>query len=140
MALPDDDHPLTGAFAAIDADHEVVGCVRVAPEAPPRDVVRAGDEAGPFWRLRGMATRSDLRNAGIGTQVLGRAIAYVADQGGGLLWCNARVPALGLYRRAGFMEHGAVWEEPEIGPHIIMWRMVVGAIATGSAVETDDLR
>jgi predicted GNAT family N-acyltransferase len=71
-----------------------------------------------------MATREDVRNLGIGSQVLGRAIRHVTEHGGGLLWCNARVPAMNLYRRAEFMEHGHAWEDPDIGAHVVMWRLV----------------
>jgi GNAT superfamily N-acetyltransferase len=71
-----------------------------------------------------MATREDVRRAGIGGAVLGRIIDHVAGHGGGLLWCNARVPAVNLYRRAGFVEHGPVWNDPAIGPHVVMWRLV----------------
>jgi predicted GNAT family N-acyltransferase len=48
----------------------------------------------------------------------------VADHGAGVIWCNARVPAIGFYRRGGFVAQGDVWEEPEIGPHVVMWRLV----------------
>ena len=71
-----------------------------------------------------MATREDLRNQGIGGAVLSRAIDHVVEHGGGLLWCNARVPAMSLYRRAGFVEHGDPWDDPDIGPHVVMWRIV----------------
>ena len=71
-----------------------------------------------------MATRHDLRGRGIGAAVLGRAVAHVAGHGGGLLWCNARLPAVPLYRRAGFFEVGEPWDDPEIGPHVVMWRLV----------------
>ncbi len=71
-----------------------------------------------------MATRDDVRNIGIGSAVLGRVIDYVAERGGGILWCNARLPAMNLYRRAGFVEQGDAWEDPDIGPHVVMWRFV----------------
>ncbi len=51
-------------------------------------------------------------------------IAHVAEHGGGMLWCNARLPALPLYRRAGFAEAGEPWDDPELGPHVVMWRAV----------------
>jgi predicted GNAT family N-acyltransferase len=56
--------------------------------------------------------------------VLGYAIGHVAKQGGGVLWCQARVPARRFYERAGFVPAGAEWLEPQIGPHIAMWREV----------------
>jgi predicted GNAT family N-acyltransferase len=71
-----------------------------------------------------MATREDVRNDGIGTALLRRVVRHVADDGGGLIWCNARVPAMHFYRRDGFVAHGDVWEDPDIGPHVVMWRTV----------------
>jgi GNAT superfamily N-acetyltransferase len=91
----------------------------VMPEAPPWDV---GVDDG--WRLRGMATRPDSRGQGLGSRVLDLLISHVADHEGGLLWCNARTPALALYERAGFQPRGEVFELPEIGPHQVMWRIV----------------
>jgi GNAT superfamily N-acetyltransferase len=127
MALADDDDPSTGTFGAFNEDEAVVGTVRVAPDPPPFPVDTYGSSDSLSWRLRGMATREDLRNAGIGTAVLNRAVDHVADKGGGLLWCHARVPALNLYRRAGFVVHGDLWEEDDIGPHLVMWRWVAAA-------------
>jgi GNAT superfamily N-acetyltransferase len=88
-------------------------------EPPPWD---PGCEDG--WRLRGMATRADARRRGFGRQILDLLIGHVADRGGGLLWCNARTPALHLYERADFLPRGDVFELPEIGPHLLMWRIV----------------
>ncbi len=122
--LPGDDDPATAAFAALGEDGEVLSVARVGPEPAPfavEDVARAGL---PEWRLRGMATRADLRGRGIGSAVLDAVIAHVAAEGGGLLWCNARVPAVGLYRRFGFLTWGEEWVEPVIGPHVVMWREV----------------
>jgi GNAT superfamily N-acetyltransferase len=124
LALPDDDEPLPGSLAAFNEDEEIVGTVRVAPARPPFPVRTHTAADSPSWRVRGMATREDARNLGIGSAVLSRAVQHVAEHGGGLLWCNARVPAVNLYRRAGFVEHGEVWEEPDIGPHVVMWRSV----------------
>ncbi len=56
--------------------------------------------------------------------MLGAAVSHVADRGGGLLWCNARLPAVTLYTRAGFVEVGEPWTDPVIGPHVVMWRTV----------------
>ncbi len=126
QALDDDDAPTTATFAAIDGNGAVIGTVRVAEEPPPFDPAGLEPEFGLVraWRLRGMATRPDRRNAGIGSALLGVAIDHVAIHGGGLLWCNARTTATTLYRRAGLKEFGQVWEEPHIGPHVVMWRMV----------------
>jgi GNAT superfamily N-acetyltransferase len=112
-----DDMPDTAAFAARDADGALVGTAIVYPEACPWLPERRG-----AWRLRGMATDEGSRSAGIGTRVIHAIVGHVAAEGGTLVWCNARVPARRFYERAGFVAHGDVWDEPEIGPHIAMWR------------------
>ncbi len=123
QALPDDDDPSTVTFAVRDPDGAVVSTARVARSVLPA-ALDPPPAPGPVWRLRGMATREDRRHRGIGSAVLGRVIAQVAEGGGGVLWCNARLPALPLYRRAGFAEAGEPWDEPELGPHVVMWRAV----------------
>lgn len=117
--LPDDFAPTTVAFAARTDDDVVVSVARLTPEPPPFERERAQG-----WRLRAMATAPSVRNQGVGGAVLDAVIAYIAAQGGGTLWCNARVAAKGLYARAGLETWGEEWEEPEIGPHVVMWRTV----------------
>ncbi len=67
-----------------------------------------------------MATDETMRGKGVGAAVLTAAIGHVAGAGGGRLWCNARVPAVGFYRHFGLCPVGEEWEEPDIGPHIAM--------------------
>ena len=119
LRLPGDDAAETGHFAALDGGGEVRGTASVRREAPPWAPAAAG-----AWRLRGMATAEGYRGRGIGGAVLAAVIGHVADHGGGLLWCNARLPAVEFYRRAGFETRGEAWEEPEIGPHVAMARLV----------------
>jgi GNAT superfamily N-acetyltransferase len=93
----------------------LTGSVATAPAAPRRP---------DGWRLRGMATVDEWRGRGAGAGVLASLIDHVAQHGGGVLWCFARVPAFSFYRRAGFVERGDRWDEPVIGPHALMWRTV----------------
>lgn len=118
LSLPGDDDLDTGHFAALDAG-VVVGTASVRREAAPW-----APEVSPSWRLRGMATTEDRRSQGVGTAVLEAAIDHVRAHGGGLVWCNARVPAVRFYQRAGFVTRGQAWEEPVIGPHVAMQIMV----------------
>jgi len=74
-----------------------------------------------------MATAPEWRRRGVGSALLAAVIDHVATNGGGLLWCNARLGALGFYERAGFQARGDAWEEPVIGPHVAMWRFVAPA-------------
>jgi len=76
------------------------------------------------WRLRGMATAPEWRGMGVGRAMVGAVFDHVAAGGGALLWCNARLAAVGFYERAGMTTTGDVWEEPVIGPHIAMFVQV----------------
>jgi ribosomal protein S18 acetylase RimI-like enzyme len=119
MVFPGDTEPDTAHMAAL-IDDEVVAVGTVGRQSSPG----AGQETaapGPSaWRIRGMATADGFRNRGLGRAVLDALLAHVASHGGGLVWCNARVPAVSFYRRAGFETRGDPWEEPHIGPHIVM--------------------
>ncbi|HZU73510.1 MAG TPA: GNAT family N-acetyltransferase [Acidimicrobiales bacterium] len=106
--------PTTAHFCAW-AGGEIVGVGTVWPEAPPW---RPGGTGA--WRLRGMATDPGWRSLGVGRLVLEAALGHVRAQGGNLLWCNARLRAVGFYQRAGLRTVGERWEEPGIGPHIAM--------------------
>lgn len=127
VGLPDDEDPTTAAFAAVAGSGELLSVARVTREVAPFPTPGLESAGTPAWRLRGMATQPAARNQGLGSAVVRTVIAHVSAQGGGLLWCNARVPAVGLYRRAGFTTYGDEWLDPDIGPHIVMWRLVAAA-------------
>jgi predicted GNAT family N-acyltransferase len=116
---PGDDDPRSAHAAVVSGDDEVVAVGTVLPEAPPWEPQRHHG-----WRIRGMATRDEARRRGLGGLVLAALLDHVATRGGGLVWCNARVPARTLYARAGFIARGQVFDIPGIGPHIHMWRTV----------------
>ncbi|MGH9307562.1 MAG: GNAT family N-acetyltransferase [Acidimicrobiales bacterium] len=128
MALDGDDDPDSAHFAAL-CDGQVVTTASVRPEAPPWE-----PDHPLSWRLRGMATTGEHRNQGIGGRVLGAVVKHVQQGGGGLLWCNARLPALPFYRRAGFVARGEAWVDPTIGPHIAM-EMAVPAYDAATVTE-----
>lgn len=119
-SCPDDHLPETVALGAVTGDDEVIGVARITPQAPPFQPDHA---AG--WRLRGMAVSPEVRNMGVGAALLTGLIAHIAGAGGGVLWCNARVSARGLYERGGMQRWGEIWEEPRIGPHVVMWRNIL---------------
>ena len=82
---------------------------------------RAGGLAGG-WRLRGMATDADVRGTGFGAALLNGCVEHVTTSGGAELWCNARLSAVGFYRRAGFEVLSEEFDVPGIGPHVVMAR------------------
>lgn len=150
VVLPGDDDPDTAFFAARDAaTGRVLATGSVRPEAPPwepparhargrvgtggRPDVPAdarpgsGGEGPGAWRLRAMATADGRRGQGLGGRVLEAAIDHVGADGGGLLWCAARIRAVPFYERAGFTTLGDPYEEPDIGTHVLMRRIVPAA-------------
>lgn len=89
------------------------------PEPAPWPV---GIRDGPCWRIRGMATHPGRRGRGHGRAVLDELLRRSARHGGGLVWCNARVPAVTFYLRAGFEPVGPTFVLPVIGEHQAMQR------------------
>ncbi|MGA2209668.1 MAG: GNAT family N-acetyltransferase [Acidimicrobiales bacterium] len=126
MVMFGDDGSDTGIYGAvIESTGELVGTANVRRDPPPEGLL---DDVAPgtdpqCWRLRGMATRADLRSQGIGRRVLDACVGHVAERGGGFLWCNARVPAQQFYERAGFHPWGEEFESVGIA-HVVMWRNV----------------
>lgn len=111
-----DDAPDTrhaGAFAG----QSLVGIASVCVEDLPD-----GRDAGACWRLRGMATVPSLRHAGAGRALLEHCFAHIRQQQGRLLWCNARLVAVGFYERLGFVAEGEQFDIDPIGPHYVMTR------------------
>jgi len=84
------------------------------------------DAPNPGWRLRGMATAADVRGAGFGAALLAACVEHVAASEGAELWCNARMTAVGFYRRAGFEVVSDEFDVPGIGAHVVM---AVGMLA-----------
>ena len=119
-----DDHPETLHLGAFDGDR-LVAIASLYREARPHKSGRSG------WRLRGMATDPDRLGRGFATAVLAESVAHVAAGGGGELWCNARVSALGFYLRCGFEVDGDEFDIDGIGPHVVVTRVVEPVAAPG---------
>jgi GNAT superfamily N-acetyltransferase len=105
LAEHDDSAPGARAFAAFDPAGRVVG-TGVVSRRPPG------------WQVRAMAVDPSCRGQGIGSEILAAILAHVRSAGGGLVWCNARTPAVALYERAGFVAVGTPFDLPHIGPHL----------------------
>ena len=96
------------AFGAF-ADDELAAVGLIGAEGEPGD-----------WRVRGMATRPGARGRGAGTAVLQALVEHAIAHGATRVWCNARIRALTLYQRAGFVIASEEFEPPDIGPHYRM--------------------
>ena len=75
------------------------------------------------FRIRGMAVLPDHRNKGIGSDIVKGLQEYAKSQGSGI-WCNARVRAVPMYERCGFIVISDVYDIEGIGPHYDMeWKL-----------------
>lgn len=99
-------------LAARTSGGELVGVVRFSPAPCPwRPDARAP------WQLRGMATAPSARRTGAGRSLVTEGLARIAADGGDLVWCDARVAAVGFYERMGFVVVTEQFDKPEGGPH-----------------------
>jgi predicted GNAT family N-acyltransferase len=109
-----DEDPATFHLAA-SIDDRVVGVVRFSPAPCPwRPLARAA------WQLRGMATEAAVRGSGAGRAMVEDGLRRVAERGGDVVWCDARVSAVGFYERMGFTVVTDEYDKPGIGPHVGM--------------------
>lgn len=69
-----------------------------APGSPPAD--------RPLWHLRSVATEPAHQRTGLGRVLMQAVLDHVAGHGGGVLWCNARTPAVPFYQRIGLATYG----------------------------------
>jgi GNAT superfamily N-acetyltransferase len=118
--FPGDSSPETQHFGAFDGG-QLIGVASIyrapLPERP---------EAAGAWQLRGMATLPEVQGRGFGRALVEACLAAVRGAGGTILWCNARTPAAGFYRRQEFAGIGEEFEIPTAGPHLRMWRDLRG--------------
>jgi GNAT superfamily N-acetyltransferase len=80
-------------------------------------------EGEAAWQLRGMATLPAFRGKGVGRavlEVMEAGFNGTPGCGGALLWCNARVPAVGFYETMGWRVVSGQFEIPTAGPHVKM--------------------
>ncbi|GEM_PF-140739 len=76
------------------------------------------------WRLRGMATLETVRGEGHGRRLVEMAIEYIALNGGGDLWFNARPEVQEFYEKLGFQVEGEPYEIGLDGARIFMWKTI----------------
>ncbi|HEY8665548.1 MAG TPA: GNAT family N-acetyltransferase [Tepidisphaeraceae bacterium] len=78
-------------------------------------------ESEPAWQLRGMATEDGYRGLGIGRSMLELAEGLLNKRRiAKLMWCNARVLAMGFYRKMGWEVVSEQFDIPTAGPHVRM--------------------
>jgi len=111
--LEHDDDPDTRHFGAFDGP-ALFGVATFFPEPCP---LRPGPHG---WRLRGMATLPGMQGRGAGRALVAEGIRVARADGAALMWCNARVGALGFYEKLGFAAVGDEFRLPGSGLHYLM--------------------
>jgi GNAT superfamily N-acetyltransferase len=76
------------------------------------------------YRLRGMATLPEFQKRGFSQALLKTAFPIIKQNMCKILWCNARVSALGFYEKVGFTIESQEFEIPGIGPHVLMKKII----------------
>lgn len=114
--FPGDDAPTSRHFGAY-LDQRQVG-VATIHFVPRLDV----PDFDPAYQLRGMATVENVRGQGVGSALLAACVEEARRHGAQWIWCNARTPAAGFYKRHGFAVQGGIFDVPMAGPHCRMFR------------------
>ncbi|MBL7942607.1 MAG: GNAT family N-acetyltransferase [Flavobacteriales bacterium] len=73
------------------------------------------------YRLRAMATHPDYHGKHAGFALVSEAKSVLSKMGTEVLWCDARLRAVGFYEKLGFQQLDEIYEVPNIGPHKFMW-------------------
>lgn len=73
------------------------------------------------YRLRAMATDPDYRGRHTGEMLVKKAIEILKSKNVDVLWCDARLKAVGFYEKIGFKMIDEIYEVPKIGPHKFMY-------------------
>ncbi|MFP5080351.1 GNAT family N-acetyltransferase [Pedobacter sp. JCM 36344] len=66
---------------------------------------------GSIYQFRKFATLDPFQSKGYGSMLLSYIIAYIRQDGGNKLWCNARLSAIKFYERFGFSPFGEPFSE-----------------------------
>ena len=113
------------------------GIVAIASlyRAPLKDQSRAaGVAVERQYQFRGMASAPEARGKGYADAVMRAMIAHMRGLhagGGVLLWCNARVGAVGFYERFGMRVVGERFEIAGVGTHVVMVVGLEGTVRDG---------
>lgn len=76
------------------------------------------------YRLRAMATHPEFHGKGLARELILHALEILKEKEQDVLWCDARINAVGFYERLGFSQLDEVYDVPKIGPHKFMWKEI----------------
>lgn len=121
---PRDDESTSTHYGAKDHTGRIlaIGTIYAQPlpdNATDRSLAHDIPTAHQF-QFRGMASDASVRGSGAGRAVLDALIAHAQRHVPALLWCNARVAAIGFYEKAGMRIISDRFDIAGVGPHHVM--------------------
>lgn len=116
---PEDLSPITTHFGLFYNEH-LISVATIFPAS------NTNMHCGFPYRLRGMATDIKYQGQGFGGALLMSTIDFLKDKRCDLLWCNARFKAFPFYKSNGFQFSGDMFDLPDIGPHKVMYKRIIG--------------
>lgn len=63
------------------------------------------------FQFRKLAVSPELQKMGIGNSLLNRVEEWALSENGTLIWCNARLSAIGFYMKAGYAHTGKLFSK-----------------------------
>lgn len=112
-----DEHPAARHVGAFHGG-TLIGVASVHPQGMP------GGYTTDAWRLTGVAVDHGHRGAGHGLALVERCLEHAAESGAKAIWCLAPAGAFGFFERLGFGRSGDPVDEPDRGPHYLLYQQV----------------
>lgn len=110
-----EDHAAEAYHAGYVLDGELVGVGTIFRQAHP------GSTLPQVWRVRGMAVAEQARGQNIGGVILRALLTHARAHGTPAeVWCHGRAKVQGFYERLGFHREGEIFDQPPVGPHVLM--------------------
>ncbi len=110
---PNDDLEGTFHLGAFEND-VLIGVASFYPEKSA--VIMVADQ----YRIRGVAAERGMRLKGVGSALLATGETEIWNRGAEIIWCNARIVAVGFYEKHGYRRVGKSFVIPGIGEHYLM--------------------
>ena len=95
-------------------DEKIVTCATFYPE---KSIKAKSNNA---YRLRGMATDFNFQRKGYAAGLMKESFKELKKRECDMLWCNARLVAVGFYKSVGLEIAGELFDIEGIGPHYYM--------------------
>ena len=100
------------------ADYKIVTCATFYAQKSMKI------KSNNAYRLRGMATDSQLQRKGYARNLMLESFKELKKRDCDMVWCNARLVAVNFYKSVGFKITGELFDIKGIGPHYYMYKEI----------------